>query len=214
MKALFFNPEITLEIWPRIVEALRIINPVITWASGTNIERYQEGRFAGLIIDRNKLSYGRFKTPKAMAIFLDCDVEDGYEYLGLNQDISDIFSNLNEQEDELGWAQDIIDEPLIAVGDVFYIVDGNVGGSLPMSHRPQNVRYVSYIKEIFTRNREGEKVTMIRTQLCNPHNMTYSRSDYTSESSKCSGYDSEESYPLDYSWALNLIETNYWRRLY
>lgn len=132
MRTLFFNPEITVDIWPRIVEALKILNPVITWASGTDIEQYPKTkRISGLVIKNNKLSYGWWKNPKAMAVFMDNNVDDGYEYLGLNQDITDIFDSLNEERnlikrilrEENEWFEDAVDSNVYIpkVGDTFYI---------------------------------------------------------------------------------------------
>ena len=117
--------------------------------------------------------------------------------------------NINES-DELEWAQDVVDAPLIKVGDVFYVVDQGTGSTpRPIDYKPDNVRYVFYVDNIW----DVEYEMYVSTTPCDPHNMTYNVLDYNEGSRKCFNYNDTDNDPLTYERATELIEELYWRKL-
>jgi hypothetical protein len=111
---LYFEPSITAIKWPRVIEALKVLHPKLTWASRVNLDSFnpfeewlQQGisvsPINGLTIDfYNKLSYGRFPNPESMlnlggqVATYSTKVVDGWEYLGMKQDTDSIFDSLDE----------------------------------------------------------------------------------------------------------------------
>jgi hypothetical protein len=121
---LYFEPAINDIKWSRVIEALKVLHPKLTWASRVNLDSFNPFEafdplsqsvislppINGLTIDfYNKLSYGRFENPESMLKLrgYGTKVVDGWEYLGMKQDTESIFDKLNES-DEFGWAEEII----------------------------------------------------------------------------------------------------------
>jgi hypothetical protein len=121
---LYFEPAINDIKWSRVIEALKVLHPKLTWASRVNLDSFNPFEafdplsqsvislppINGLTIDfYNKLSYGRFQNPESMLKLrgYGTKVVDGWEYLGMKQDTESIFDKLNES-DEFGWAEEII----------------------------------------------------------------------------------------------------------
>ena len=112
---LYFEPSITTIKWPRVIEALKVLHPKLTWASRVNLDSFNPFEafdplsqsvislppINGLIIDfYDKLSYGRFPSPESMSKHAGyghgTKVVDGWEYLGMKQDTESIFHSLDE----------------------------------------------------------------------------------------------------------------------
>jgi hypothetical protein len=123
---LYFEPAINDIKWSRVIEALKVLHPKLTWASRVNLDSFNPFEafnplsqsvislppINGLTIDfYNKLSYGRFQNPESMLKLggygYGTKVVDGWEYLGMKQDTESIFDKLNES-DEFDWAEEII----------------------------------------------------------------------------------------------------------
>ena len=144
-------------------------------------------------------------------------VEKGYWEL-LQKDI-DFFDQLNEnEEDELEWAQEIVNEPLINVGDVFYIVDqGSDVNTQPNNYYPRHARYVFYIEDIkhgeIMKEDGYEDTIFIKHTLCDPGDTTYNKKDYHRDSPKCRDYEDEDTELIGYTRALDLITSKYWRKM-
>ena len=114
---LYFEPSITAIKWPRVIEALKVLHPKLTWASRVNLDSFNPFEafdplsqnvislppINGLIIDfYDKLSYGRFPNPELMSKHAGyghgTKVIDGWEYLGMTQDTESIFHSLDESQ--------------------------------------------------------------------------------------------------------------------
>jgi hypothetical protein len=115
---LYFEPGINTIKWPRVIEALKVLHPKLTWASRVNLDSFNPFEafdpltqsvmslpptINGLTIDfYNKLSYGRFPNPESMlnlggqVATYSNKVVDGWEYLGMKQDTDSIFDSLDE----------------------------------------------------------------------------------------------------------------------
>lgn len=111
------------------------------------------------------------------------------------------------KESEFDWVGDIINQPSIKVGDVMYIVDGYYSeGTHPMDYKPEEVRYLFHVTDIFERNDKF----YVKYGYCDPNHVTYNPKDYNS--SKCH-YESDDVYgtKIEYERALDLINNSYWR---
>lgn len=126
-----------------------------------------------------------------------------------NMDLGgDFFDSLTEsEEDEFGWVDDIVNQPQIKVGDVYYIVDGVFGTDVyPMDYKPEKVRYLFHVTKVFEKNGDF----YLEYEYCNFNRVTYNPKDYNS--SRCNYYD-DDAYgsKIKYQEALNLINNSYWR---
>jgi hypothetical protein len=137
MDLLYFEPEVKKSEIPVIIDALRILYPGIRWMSGSELERFTyETDFNSLIVrytmtfgskSSPKLSWGNFDSKNDLARFTlgnnweDADIKDGWEHLGLNQDIGSIFDSLSESK----LIRKIIKESI----DEFDWVDTNINNS-------------------------------------------------------------------------------------
>ncbi len=116
---------------------------------------------------------------------------------------------MNESEDEFGWATDIVKEQPIKLGDVFYIVDSNFGGDQnPMNHKPEDVRYLLFVTDIYEENGG----LMIEYKNCDRKGISYNPKDYNPTNPRCH-YDDGDGYYnyVKYDDALNLVDERYWR---
>jgi len=111
------------------------------------------------------------------------------------------------KESEFDWVDDIVNQPQIKVGDVYYIVDGVFGTDVhPMDYKPEKVRYLFHVTKVFEKNGNF----YLKYEYCNPNQVTYNPKDYNS--SKCNYYtDDAYSSKIEYKNALNLINNSYWR---
>jgi hypothetical protein len=116
---------------------------------------------------------------------------------------------MNESEDEFGWATDIVKEEPIKLGDVFYIVDSNFGGDQhPMNHRPEDVRYLFFVTDIYEENGG----LMIEYKNCDRKGISYNPKDYNPTNPRCHYDDGDGYYDyVKYDDALNLVDERYWR---
>ena len=127
--------------------------------------------------------------------YIDYDIIDD-----VNTD--EFFTQLDEQEEDFGWMDDIIDIS-IKIGDVFYIVDYNYGYDMqPINYRPNVVRYIFYVTNIFEK---GGKLHL-NYKYCKPVDVTYNPKDYIK--SKCRSTQDEV---IEYERALELVDKQYWR---
>jgi hypothetical protein len=116
---------------------------------------------------------------------------------------------LKESEEEFGWADEIIKQEPIKVGDVFYIVDRSMGiDTHPVDYKPEDVRYLLFVTDIS----EGPSGFEIKYQNCFPKNISYNPKKYNPTKHNChyddgDGFESE----IDYADALDLINQQYWR---
>jgi hypothetical protein len=116
---------------------------------------------------------------------------------------------MNESEDEFGWATDIVKEQPIKLGDVFYVVDSNFGGDQhPMNHKPEDVRYLLFVTDIYEENGG----LMIEYKNCDRKGISYNPKDYNPTNPRCH-YDDGDGYYnyVKYDDALNLVDERYWR---
>jgi len=111
------------------------------------------------------------------------------------------------KESEFDWVDDIVNQPQIKVGDVYYIVDGVFGTDVhPMDYKPEKVRYLFHVTKVFEKNGNF----YLKYEYCNPNQVTYNPKDYNS--SRCNYYnDDAYSSKIEYKEALNLINNSYWR---
>jgi hypothetical protein len=122
MNLLYFEPEVKKSEIPIIIGALRILYPGIRWMSGSELERTAYiTDFNSLIIRDTtggtgsytgpsefksslKLSWGNFDSKNDLAIHMSpnnwehVEIKDGWEHLGLKQDIGSIFDSLGESK--------------------------------------------------------------------------------------------------------------------
>ena len=119
---LYFEPGITPYNWYKVIDALKILYPRLKWQSGKSLDTFnpfeigepqyrgEASPINGLILpitNAGGLNYGRFKNHKD---FIDTagnysgyfgnPVVDGWEHLGLNQDISFVFESTNKKKVE------------------------------------------------------------------------------------------------------------------
>jgi len=114
MDLLYFEPEVKKSEIPVIIDAVRILYPGIRWPSGSELENIAYVTdFNSLIVrytmtfgskSSPKLSWGNFDSKNDLARFTlgnnweDADIKDGWEHLGLIQDIGSIFDSLSESK--------------------------------------------------------------------------------------------------------------------
>jgi len=114
MDLLYFEPEVKKSEIPVIIDAVRILYPGIRWMSGSELGHIAYVTdFNSLIVrytmtfgskSSPKLSWGIFDSKNDLARFTlgnnweDADIKDGWEHLGLKQDIDSIFDSLSESK--------------------------------------------------------------------------------------------------------------------
>jgi hypothetical protein len=122
MDLLYFEPEVKKSEIPVIIDAVRILYPGIRWMSGSELENIAYVTDFNSLIIRDttggtgsytgpsefksslKLSWGNFDSKNDLARFTlgnnweDADIKDGWEHLGLKQDIDSIFDSLSESK--------------------------------------------------------------------------------------------------------------------
>ena len=121
--------------------------------------------------------------------------------------IDDTGNRLFESEkDDFGWANEIINEDPIKVGDVFYIVDTNFGVGIehPIDYRPENVRYIFFVTRIYKRNGDFR----VEYKHCNNQGISYNPRDFNPTQPRCHYGDIDT---IKYKDALNLVNEKYWR---
>jgi hypothetical protein len=121
--------------------------------------------------------------------------------------IDDTGNRLSESEkDDFGWANEIINEDPIKVGDVFYIVDTNFGVGIehPIDYRPENVRYIFFVTKIYERNGDFK----VEYKHCNNQGISYNPKDFNPTQPRCH-YGNIDT--IKYKDALNLVNEKYWR---
>ena len=130
---------------------------------------------------------------------------DGREFLNMSF-IDDTNKLFESEKDDFGWANEIINEDPIKVGDVFYIVDTNFGVGIehPIDYRPENVRYIFFVTKIYKRNGDFR----VEYKHCNNQGISYDPRDFNPTQPRCHYGDIDT---IKYKDALNLVNEKYWR---
>jgi hypothetical protein len=163
------------------------------------------------------ISYGKpnneFEFWNTQTVFYQ---DGGYTIEKSDADTYEIFDSLYESE-EYNWVDELIDDSEAEIGDVFYVVDRSMESPYPMDYKPEHVRYIFFVTDIYEGVRElgqNENELYIDYQNCTPRFVTYNPKDYVPEISRCT-HDDGDGYEntIEYKNFINLINKKYWRKM-